>query len=756
MKFIPREEQKEVLKYTSGTMGISAVPGSGKTATLSALAADLVERILAGKDDVLDYSDKAEEVLVVSFSRTAVSNFQARIGDLLRERGMTPGLGYTVKTLHSFAAEIIRGHEHLVGMTGDWETLTDAEAKELLRQAVDLWLNNNGRKMFNLVVKPNLVEESKERFFKKQWAEDLTKISSNVISKLKDYCISPEEFRQRKELMEDSFGRALLDMISDIYTCYQEKLRHHPAMDFSDLMFNCFRVLQADADYLKSLQKKYIYVLEDEAQDSSLIQENVLQLLTSGHGNWVRVGDPNQAINETFTTASPEFLKAFLKKAKNRVPLNRAGRSQLSIIKIANRATRYVSNNFSCVECRNALTEPYIRRTLENDIQKNPDEEPLRVSFYNRQLSKDEEINMVCNLASEHVKKYPKETVAILVPTNQHGGEIAKKLELLSVPYIEVLSSNQKTRSAVEDIAAILHWLSSPLDKECLVKMLKQIFNEQKQGEFFISAEDGVLVESAVRSIENIEEFLYPVNKDELDNLVSGFGLNEFLLQSVFRFRYFICRWLESRFLSVDQLVLFIAQDLFDDPDNLSCANQVGAQLKKIKKIYSDYTDYTLGDLAEKAKDISNNLKINAGLYGAELEYNPNAHPGKVAVITYHSAKGLEWDQVFLMRASNYYFPKNDSRAYADRYRTGKDYVRNNLSIQAEILQALKVIMDPTGKLKFHINDGSYSEWYDYISERCRLFYVGITRARKGLFVSYSGKPSELFSQLYNEWSQKK
>ncbi len=72
------------------------------------------------------------------------------------------------------------------------------------------------------------------------------------------------------------------------------------------------RALETDSGYLERLQNRWPWVLEDEAQDSSTLQEEMLRLLTRRHGNWVRVGDPNQAINTTFTSASAHHLRAFL------------------------------------------------------------------------------------------------------------------------------------------------------------------------------------------------------------------------------------------------------------------------------------------------------------------------------------------------------------------------------------------------------------------------------------------------------------
>ena len=95
--FRPRPAQEHILSYTGGYMGVSAVPGSGKTFTLSLLAAKLVQQLArtAAFDD--------REVLIVTFTNSAVENFRSRIARLLAEEGgLLPGVGYR-STLHGLA-----------------------------------------------------------------------------------------------------------------------------------------------------------------------------------------------------------------------------------------------------------------------------------------------------------------------------------------------------------------------------------------------------------------------------------------------------------------------------------------------------------------------------------------------------------------------------------------------------------------------------------------------------------------------------
>ncbi len=144
--FTPRPAQARILAYRGGYMGISAVPGSGKTFTLSLLAAQLVEQ-LAGVEREAAATDAASatplrrlderEVLVVTFTNSAVANFRARIGSFLRtEKGLLPNVGYRVRTLHGLAHDIVRERPGLVGLSEDFDIVDDRTANEIKRDAV--------------------------------------------------------------------------------------------------------------------------------------------------------------------------------------------------------------------------------------------------------------------------------------------------------------------------------------------------------------------------------------------------------------------------------------------------------------------------------------------------------------------------------------------------------------------------------------------------------------------------------------------
>jgi len=132
--YSPRLAQKKILAYRGGTMGISAVPGSGKTWTLSLLTAELIKSGIMSVD---------QEVLVVTLVNSAVDNFSQRISSFLQDMGLLPSLGYRVRTLHGLAHDIVKERPDLVGLDSKFQIIDEREADRIKVDA-RLFLSGTG------------------------------------------------------------------------------------------------------------------------------------------------------------------------------------------------------------------------------------------------------------------------------------------------------------------------------------------------------------------------------------------------------------------------------------------------------------------------------------------------------------------------------------------------------------------------------------------------------------------------------------
>ena len=189
--FTPRPKQAEVLAYSGGRMGVSAVPGSGKTQTLSALAARLV--LEGGLDD-------DQEVLIVTLVNSAVDNFSQR----LRSYGILPNVGYRVRTLHGLAHDIVRDRPGLVGLPADFGIMDEREARQILQEAAEAWIAANPDAAAPWL-DPELDERKADWLRRDQWPKLVADLGGNFIRLAKDLELTPALLRER---MESLVGRA--------------------------------------------------------------------------------------------------------------------------------------------------------------------------------------------------------------------------------------------------------------------------------------------------------------------------------------------------------------------------------------------------------------------------------------------------------------------------------------------------------------------------------------------------------------------
>ncbi len=299
LPFTPRPAQSQILAYTGGKMGISAVPGSGKTHTLSALAAQLIRSGAIGDE---------QEVLIVTLVNSAVDNFASRIKDFL---ALPMPFGYRVRTLHGLAHDIVREKPAAVGLEDRFAILDEREADFIRKEAAAAWLQAHPYDL-NDFLDPELDESKRDWVHRQQLPELVNGIALAFIRSAKDNRLTPEKLQSL--LAAAPAPLPLAEMGAAIYTDYQRALAYRGAVDFDDLIRLAIDLLENDAEFLERLRYRWPYILEDEAQDSSKLQEQILRLLAGPAGNWVRVGDPNQAIFETFTTASPKHLLDFIHK----------------------------------------------------------------------------------------------------------------------------------------------------------------------------------------------------------------------------------------------------------------------------------------------------------------------------------------------------------------------------------------------------------------------------------------------------------
>src|SRR6185503_12213457 len=420
--FTPRPSQQQILRYNGGRLGIAAVPGAGKTHILSALAAQIIASGALGDD---------QEVLIVTLVNSAVDNFEARIKRFF-ENPLQALYKYRVRTLHGLAHDIVRERPARVGLDERFSIIDEREAGFIRREAVNAWLASQSLDDY---LDPAL-DASKRDWVQRQQLPDLVdSLALAFIRSSKDRLLTPEDLRAR--LDQSPAPLPLAELGWSIYADYQRALAYRGAVDFDDLIRLALTLLESDEEYLERLRQRYPFILEDEAQDSSQTQERILSLLSGGRaqaaetttsgldtsredqrdystsdlgGNWVRVGDPNQAIFETFTTASPELLRAFIQNNPS-VDMPESGRSQPSLIALANHLIDWVMTSHPDPSARTALWLPHIVPVPEGYEPVNPPDNPEAIRFISKRYTPEDEMEAVVKSIKNYLDSFAKTPV---------------------------------------------------------------------------------------------------------------------------------------------------------------------------------------------------------------------------------------------------------------------------------------------------------------------------------------------------------
>ncbi len=754
--FVPRPEQADILEYTGGRLGISAVPGSGKTFTLSLLAAKLVER-LASVESLDD-----REVLVVTFTNSAVENFRRRINQFVQEMGLLPGVGYRVRTLHGLAHDIVRERPGLVGLSEDFGILDERTAAEIKAEAVRHYLQSHPD-IFGPFLKPEHLRNP--RRIERYLFQDAVEIAEAVIRTAKELRASPETLEAR--LKQQSGSWPLLELGISVYSAYQRSLYVRGAIDFDDLILLALQALESDPGFLERMQRRWPYVLEDEAQDSSLLQEQMLGLLTAAHGNWVRVGDPNQAINTTFTSADPRYLRRFIQEPNTEFrPLSLSGRSALPIIQLANFLQRWSREAHPVLPPEMTLAPPEIQPTGPEDPQPNPPPGEPAVYIFDRALSPQQEVDVVVTSLERWLPRNPQRTVAVLTPDNFRGFTLTEALSKAQIPFDDtLLRSDNATRATAKALATVLLYLSRPQEPTHLPVLWKEVWWPRRggvkgpqEGEESPAPSPEELPEPVQRLARALgkanqpERFVFPRPEDDwLDGLA---WLDDFpgFREVVEAFRQDLRHWTAATVLPVDELVLTLGNELFTEPTDLALTHSIAVLLAKRSR---ENPHLRLPDLAQELNQIAQNKARILGFNEESLGFEPP--PGVVTVSTMHSAKGLEWDRVYLMSVNSYSFPSGGDE---DGYRGERWFVRDNLNLVAEAIEQVRQLH--MGSLDdYRPGEASQQARLEIAAERLRLLYVGITRARQELILTYNTgrrpdrepiSPALLFQVLLKYW----
>ena len=742
-----REAQKDMANWQGGPLAVSAVPGAGKSTGMAAAAAIAI---------ATNRLHSRRQLVVVTFTRSAAANIKIKIRDRLRELSLPQG-GFVVNTLHGLALNIARRHPSLSGLNLENSTLVNTtQSHRLIRTCVELWIADNPRRYQILLEGQQFDGEETERMRRQSVlrTEILPQLAKTVIHEAKSSGLQPAELLEISD-SSDGDGYEILAVAGGLYQKYQALLRSREFIDYDEMILAALRVL--DDPRAKAIEQKQVFaVFEDEAQDSTPLQTELLATLAQDPDhpelppNFIRVGDPNQAINSTFTPADPIYFNDFCDDCKEQNKLSEmdvAGRSSQIIIDAANFILEWVNRS------ELAGTEPPFRQQIikavpRDDQQINANPHPIgrglelytpRDIYHTIELIGKRVIQLVeeflpagfewesaeKNLESdsevsdgENQTKLPLEylkSMAVLVRENKQGKLIKQVLENpqkygLTVDLskygikIEDVGERDRHSQVPWEILTLLQFLDRPHSPDYLKAALKILSDRQ-----LIPKQDYNAFSTSP------EQFLYPGPLDPKQS------------DPVQKCRYFCCGLLQARLeLPPYQIISFLALALQYDQTELATADKL-AERVAIQTIGNSSMSNMLSVLSEivtseRFEPVEAEEKI-------EERYTSK---GQLTIITMHKAKGLDWDCVFLPFLHDQIIP-GSLRVLPQAKFLG------NFTL-AEVARAQ--IRASLHKKDAFQNLGEAWEQAGYLktAEEFRLLYVAMTRAKSLLWMSAEKK----------------
>ena len=700
-----REDQIPIINYTSGTMAVPAVPGAGKTFIVTNLVAKLLEENL---------NDKGK-ILILTYMNSAVNNFKGRIKKILQDNEIKEENSYEVMTIHSLAVKIIKEKPEIIMLNEEFNIADDLQKSIILTECINKYRINGGERIFNFFLKEQKSERWRDISLE-NWDRGFYDLIGKAISELKYKDITPDK-------LEDNISsdyKGMLRIVLPIYKEYDRKLKQQGMLDYDDILVLGYKALTIDEDLKSKFQNKYKYIFEDECQDSNEIQGKIIKLICEKNNNLVRVGDINQSITGTFSSADPKYFKEFIENADYCYRMDMSNRSSKDILDLANELVVYVTKDFDQIECREALEDMKVRTVPKNKgYKENPEPSTYNINAIKYETWKDE-ISKTIRFTKNIKKKYPDKSIGILVPFNDHVIQVGRELEKEGLEFEELGPNSSNKRKTLNSIAYIIDFILSCDDINKLITVLDKVFihtdNNQGKKDF-------------IEMLKNYttEELIY--NKDIQNNLIID------LDSDVYKgFKYgvnAIKEILEYPIVRLDTFILFIGEKLKLENEDSAIVHYVSFY---VKFLVSENMYMKLQDVYDIIVDTKNKVFFHI----IEVVYEINGYeptPGSITLCNYHKSKGLEWDCVFLLGLTDFNFPDNINQKFqCDKWYLKEKYKNPEAIIKKEIDS---IVYGYNG-----INY-EYQTKIDVINEKIRLLYVGITRAKEMLIMSFSDYKDE-------------
>ena len=442
----------------------------------------------------------------------------------------------------------------------------------------------------------------------------------SIISDAKEKLISPIEFK------EQAGNDLRLKTVAELYRIYQKRLVEADAMDFDDMIFNTVRLLQTDSDALSYCAGKFRYVMVDEYQDTNHAQYELVRLLSSGENNICVVGDDDQSIYR-FRGATIENILNFEDEYGNArvIRLEQNYRSTSNILDAANAV---IKNN-----------RGRKGKTLWTD---NGTGEKISVFTADDERG---EARYIADRILENVKNGSKfSDNAVLYRMNAQSGSVENVFARSGIAYRVIGGLRFFDRKEIKDVIAYLQLVNNNNDD----LRLRRIINEPKRGigETTMSNAAQIAAELGISLFEVIKR------ADEFAALS----------RAAVRLRSFCDIIDELTEMSADISVSELLAEILEKTGYRQYLTESGEEPEKQEERLQNVAEFasTIAQYEQDAQEPSLSDFLEQTALVSDID-SLDESEDRVVLMTIHSAKGLEFNNVFLIGMEEGIFPGNQS-----------------------------------------------------------------------------------------------
>nr|WP_320038567.1 UvrD-helicase domain-containing protein [uncultured Bacteroides sp.] len=563
----------------------------------------------SGKTRVLTYKiayllEKGYEpwsILALTFTNKAAREMKARIA---KQVGEQSARYLWMGTFHSVFSRILRVEAELIGFTSNFTIYDTSDSKSLIRSIIkEMQLDEK-------TYKPGSVQ--------------------GQISNAKNHLVSPDAYAVNRELTEHD-NACKMPAIRDIYRRYWDRCRQAGAMDFDDLLFYTFLLFRDHPEILNKYQNQFKYILVDEYQDTNFAQHSIVLQLSKLHQKVCVVGDDAQSIY-SFRGANIDNILKFTKLYQN---------TQVFKLEQNYRSTQTI------VRAANSLIEKNREQIRKEVFSEKSQGEPIGVY---QAYSDTEEGDIVSNKIMElrMSQSYSYDDFAILYRTNAQSRIFEEALRKRNLPYKIYGGLSFYQRKEIKDVIAYFRLVTNPNDEEAF----KRIINYPARG--IGDTTVGKIIEAANNYsvslwdvICNPLQFALNINKGTHTKLQGFRELIENFSRAVSE---------KNAYEMATSIVkeAGIVNEIYQDrtPENLS-------RQENIEELVNGIHDFC----AMREEEGNANIALPDFLSEVSLlsdqDTDKSGDEAKITLMTIHSAKGLEFRNVFVVGLEENLFPSS-------------------------------------------------------------------------------------------------